>query len=230
MRRLAFAAAALVAVTAPAPAASANDSVPATATDWSQRIETTAEGGYRMGSPDAPVKLVEFLSLTCGHCATFAGEALPELKSAVKAGRVSVEYRNYVLDHYDLAAAALSRCARPERYFALTEALLADQPQWAAKIEALTPAQRAELEVSPTPASVRRTAALLGLDKIAARHGVSKARAQTCLSKPERLEQLIAMIGAAEQLGINGTPSFMLNGAVLGPQDWTSLRPLLAQP
>lgn len=225
---LALVAGALLGLAAPA-AAPGRDAVPAAQADWSARVQATAEGGYRMGNPDAPVQLVEFLSLTCSHCADFAGEALPQLKEQVRAGRVSVEYRNYVLNHYDAAAAILSRCASPAKYFALTEALLAEQDRWAAKIDALTPAQRAEIEVAPTPASVRRTAELLGLREIAARHGVTRAAADACLSDPARIEQLMVMNRSAEQLGIDATPSFILNGTVIGAQTWSSLQPVLGQ-
>jgi len=216
--------AAVPAVIAAAPSA------PAAPVDWSARVQATAEGGYRMGNPDAPLKLVEFLSLTCSHCADFANEAMPRVKDKVRSGQVSVEYRNYVLNHYDLAAGVLSRCATPAKYFALTEAYLAQQDSWAAKIDALTPAQRAEVEVAPTPASMRRIAELLGLKAIAARHGVTPAAANACLADPKRIRQLLAMGGAAEQLGVEGTPTFMLNGTLIGPQNWSSLEPVLGQP
>ncbi len=226
MRALALLAGALVAAVAPA-AAPASSAVSAPARDWSARIEATPAGGYRMGNPDAPIHLVEFLSLTCGHCADFAGEALPGLKKKVKAGEVSLEYRNYVLNHYDIAAAVLSRCAAPGNYFALTEAYLAEQPSWADRIDALTPAQKAEVEVDPTPASVRKIADLLGLRAIAARHGVTSARADACLADRARIDQLLAMGDAAQQLGVDGTPTFMLNGTMIGSQNWSSLEPVL---
>jgi protein-disulfide isomerase len=228
MRRLALLAGALI-VAAPIAASAAAAEV-APARDWSKSVVATAEGGYRMGNPNAPFKLVEFLSLTCGHCADFADEAMPRVKEKVREGRVSVEYRNYVLNHYDIAAAILSRCAAPANYFALTEAFLAEQGVWAEKIDALTPAQRAEVEVPPTPATMKRIAELLGLKAIAARHGVTRASADACLADPRRIQQLLAMGNAAEQLGIDGTPSFMLNGTVIGSQNWHSLEPVLGQP
>jgi protein-disulfide isomerase len=227
MRALLLAAAAAFTL---APAAVAAPAAPAQASDWSQRVEKTAEGGYRVGNPDAPVKLVEFLSLTCGHCAAFAAEAMPALHEQVRAGRVNVEYRNYVLNHYDLAAAVLSRCAAPRNYFNLTNALLEQQEVWAGRVDALTDAQRAEIEVRPTAATLRRTVELLGLDEIAKAHGVTPARARLCLSDAAALDQLLAMGQAAEQLGVEGTPTFMLNGKVIGPHDWASLQPLLGQP
>lgn len=225
MRRLALLAGVVMLAAPVAVPAAAAETAPAR--DWSKSVVATAEGGYRMGRPDAPLKLVEFLSLTCGHCADFAEQAMPKVKEKVRAGQVSVEYRNYVLNHYDVAAAVLSRCAAPANYFALTEAYLAEQGSWGAKIDALTPAQRAQVEVTPTPASVRRIADLLGLKAIAARHGVTAARANACLADPTRIKQLLAMGNAASQLGIDGTPAFILNGTVVGPQNWNLLDPVL---
>ena len=46
---------------------------------WSQTVVKTPEGGYLMGNPDAPIKLVEYGSLTCSHCADFSNESHEEL-------------------------------------------------------------------------------------------------------------------------------------------------------
>ena len=199
------------------------------AVDWSQRVAATPEGGFRMGNPDAPMKLVEFVSLTCSHCATFSAEAMPSLVQQVRSGRVSVEYRNYVLNHYDLAASVLSRCAAPDDYFALTTDLLAQQEVWAGRADALTPAQKAEVEVRPTPQSVARTAELIGLKQIAAAHGITPAEANRCLASAEGLDQVMAMRDAADRLGVSGTPTFMLNGQMIGPANWAMIQPLLTQ-
>lgn len=213
---------------AAAPAAAQAPQV--SAVDWAQRVATTPEGGFRMGNPDAPLKLVEFLSLTCSHCATFSAEATPALVQQVRSGRVSVEYRNYVLNHYDLAAAVLSRCAAPGDYFALTSDLFAQQSVWAGRADALTPAQKAEIEVRPTPQSVARTAELIGLKQIASAHGIAPAEATRCLASAEGLSQVMAMRDAADRLGVTGTPTFMLNGRMIGPANWAMIQPLLSAP
>ena len=226
MKRLASAFLAIGLVAA-APAAAQAPQV--SAVDWSQRVATTPEGGFRMGNPDAPLKLVEYMSLTCSHCATFSAEAMPELLNRVRSGRVSVEYRNYVLNHYDLAAAVLSRCAAPGHYFALNTDLFRQQSVWAGRAEALTPAQRAEVEVRPTPQSVARTADLIGLKQIAAEHGISAAEADRCLANAEGLGQVMAMRDAADRLGVDGTPTFMLNGRMVGAANWAMIQPMLAE-
>lgn len=227
MKRLASAFLAL-GLLAAAPAAAQAPAAPAV--DWSQRVARTPEGGFRMGNPDAPLKLVEFLSLTCSHCATFSAEATPSLVEHVRSGRVSVEYRNYVLNHYDLAASVLSRCAAPSDYFALTTDLLAQQDTWAGRADALTAAQKAEIEVRPTPQSVARTAELIGLKQIAAAHGITPTEANRCLASADGLSQVMAMRDAADRLGVEGTPTFMLNGQLLGPANWAMIQPLLSAP
>ena len=47
---------------------------------WAETVVITPEGGYRMGNPDAPIKIVEFASLTCSHCAEFAEAASASLR------------------------------------------------------------------------------------------------------------------------------------------------------
>ena len=58
--------------------------------DWTETVAATPEGGFRMGNPEAPVKLVEYASITCPHCAEFAEQGTSALRDQyVKSGRVS---------------------------------------------------------------------------------------------------------------------------------------------
>ncbi len=231
MRRgLLAALAAVAALTLPAADGVAQRRTAPAQRDWTETVEATLQGGFRMGNPDAPVKVIEFLSLTCPHCATFAAQGGPRLiRDHVRSGRVSLEYRNYILNGYDLAAAFLSRCAAPARYFDLNHALLASQPQWMGRIDALTDAQRAELRGMQPLAAMQRIVALLGLDAIAARHGVSPAVQRACLADQAGLTRLAEMQQAASRdFGVNSTPSFVVNGRLAANvHDWAALEPLL---
>lgn len=196
--------------------------------DWSRLVATTPEGGYRMGNPDAPVKVVEFISLTCPHCAAFATDGMQQLiQRYVRTGRVSLELRNFVLNGVDLAAATLSRCTTPQNYFALNHAILAAQPQWSARIQALPPDQYRQMSELPRPQALAQIASVSGLDAIAARHGVSAQRAASCFADDARLSQLATIGQAAAQLGVTGTPSFLINGQLVAAGDWAELEPLL---
>lgn len=229
-----FAAAAALAGASALPAAQASKAAPAAARDWSRTVTVTPEGGYRMGNPNAPVKLIEYGSLTCGHCAKFAEEGVPQLVSRyVKPGRVSFEFRNYVRDPGDMAAALLSRCAAPSRYFAVTDRYYATQKQWFGKLQGMTEAQAAAIEKLPEQQRVARVAALGGLDAIAVNSGgVAPARARQCLTGQAAVQRLVAMRKVAiEKHKLQGTPTFIVNGRTAeGAYDWATLEPLLRPP
>lgn len=221
---------ALAAVLASVPAEAQRRPAPAAAQrDWSLVAARTAEGGFRMGNPAAPVQLVEYFSTTCPHCAHFAAEGTPVLiRNYVRTGRVSLEYRNYVLNGIDVAASLISRCAPPRGYFEMTHFLLANQAQWTAGVSRLTPAQRAEIQALPPLRLAQRLIAVLGLDAIAARYGVTPAIRAACLSSQARFDELDTLEhGGETRFGVTGTPTFVINGRSVGPQTWASLEPML---
>ena len=102
-RLIAFAALALTAGLPLAPAASAPPRK-AAAADWTRTVAMTPAGGFRMGNPAAKATLIEYGSLTCPHCGHFAAEATPEIRSLVRSGELSFEYRSFVLNAPDVAA------------------------------------------------------------------------------------------------------------------------------
>lgn len=228
-RLLAAALAGAALAAAPAPPAAAQQAQ----ADWTRTVAATPEGGYRIGNPDAPVKVIEFVSLTCPHCAHFSAEAMPELVGEhVKSGRVSFELRNYFLNGIDLVASLVSRCAAPDDYFALSAAILAEQPDWVGRIQALGPEAREEIGALGPMAGMVRVAREAGLDAIAARHGVGADALAACLADPDRAETLVLMQQAAERdFGVDSTPSFAVNGRLVpGVHDWSALEPLLEPP
>ena len=197
--------------------------------DWTQRIEQTPEGGFRMGDPDAPVKLVEYLSLTCQECARLTAEGGQRLfQYYVREGRVSVEYRNFTLNAYDMAAAFISRCASPREYFNMTHHLLGHQPQWLGRMQALSDAQRAELRAMTPIQAMQRIAEMLGLNAIAARYGITPAQQRACLADQAGLDRIGQVMEAAgSQHQVAETPTFLINGVKQNAGNWAQLEPLL---
>ena len=223
--RLLLAAAAALAVPAALPVEAA---LAQAQRDWTRVVAQTPEGGFRMGNPNAPVKLVEYLSLTCSHCAEFAEQGTPQLMNHVRSGRVSLEYRNFVLNAYDLAASFLSRCAAPQDYFALNHAILASQEQWMGRARSLTAEQRQELGGLEPIQGMQRIVSWTGLDAIAARHGIDAAEARTCLADQAGLDRVVQLREAGDRLGVEGTPSFAINGRLAAHvHNWEQLEPLL---
>ena len=217
---IAIAVAAIVA----APAAAA----PRPAADWTRTVVQTAEGGFRMGNPKARVKLVEYGSLACPHCRHFEENGYkPLVQKYVRSGRVSYEFRNFLLNTPDIAASLLAHCAGPGKFFAMSQAVFAAQPQWFDKVRALTDAQTAELETLSEQQRIARLGQVAGFPQIAARFGVTPVRARQCLLDPKGLERLLNMTKAAEDRGINRTPTFLINDKVVDAASWDQLEPLL---
>lgn len=200
----------------------------AAARDWTKAVVATPEGGFRMGNPNAPMKLIEFASLTCPHCAQFAAEGMPQLLSKyVKSGRVSFEFRNFVRNPYDLAGSLLGQCAGPTNFFPLTHQIFATQPQWMAKVKPHVQA----IGALPESERVPRIAAVTGLDAMAAKAGVPAARAKQCLNDVNAIGKLLQIRQTAVgTYKLEGTPTFILNGKNSGAADWASLQPHLGPP
>ena len=198
--------------------------------DWSQVVNQSPEGGFVMGNPNAPVKLVEFGSMTCGHCATFAAEGEPALiDKYVKSGQVSFEFRNFVRDAADIAAALIARCNGPSAFFPLTDQLFAAQKDWLGALSSM-PRQQAEQMASLSPQQqVAAYAQIGGLDQFARTRGIPAAKAQSCLADQAALQRLVDMgQKAAAQYKIPGTPAFAINGRLVeDAADWKMLEPKL---
>jgi protein-disulfide isomerase len=221
-----LAAAAAVPAAAAAPAGKA---APARS-DWSRTVVATAEGGFRMGNPAAKVKLIEYGSLTCGHCAVFAKEGMASLVGTyVRSGKVSYEYRNMVLNGLDVAATLVARCGGPGRFFEVSDALYAAQDQWKERVKKLTDAQKQALNALPENQRLGRLAELAGIPPIAAKHGVAAAQSKRCLEDRGAFDRLGTMNEAATSAGVPGTPTFFLNGSNIGTHSWKSLEPVLRE-
>jgi protein-disulfide isomerase len=221
----------LVVLSAPAVAAPAGKAAPARAVarDWTKTVVVTPAGGFRMGNPAAPVKLIEYGSLTCPHCAHFSKSAKAALEARVRSGRLSFEFRNYVLNGNDVAATLVARCAAPAAYFRLTESLYAQQQQWIGRIGSISLDAKLKLSALPDGEMYGRIADIAGLTQLAAAAGVPPQRAKACLADPAGLARIDAMNAAAEKLGVHGTPTFFVNGKRIHAHEWAELDPLIRQ-
>ena len=193
---------------------------------WSDVVVKTPEGGYRMGNPDAPIKLVEFGSMTCGHCAEFAHKATAQLRDDfVASGRVSFEFRNFVRDPIDLSAALLARCGAPESFHALTDQIFANQ---AAIIDIWNKADQGAkeaLEGMKPELRLIEVGKLTGLTDFVAARGVAKDQANACLGNIAEASALSEGTNKQAELhDITGTPSFLINGAMSPDNTWEAIK------
>jgi protein-disulfide isomerase len=221
---------ALAGIAATAPHADAAPVRRAARADWARNVVATPEGGFRMGNPGAKVKLVEYGSLTCVHCAAFSREGVaPLVARYVRTGKVSYEYRNFLLNGLDVAATLVARCGGPARFFPVSEKLYATRDQWMGRLARLSQAQKDQLNALPEGQRLGRLADIIGLTGLAAQHGISPVQARRCLADHVALERLGKMTEAAGAQGVDGTPTFFLNGANIGSHNWATLEPILRE-
>ncbi len=84
------------------------------------------------GRADAPVTVLEYFSLTCGHCAAFHRDTWPRVKrELVDTGRVRMVWRDFPLDQVALTAAMVARALPAERYEGFISTLFQTQDRWA---------------------------------------------------------------------------------------------------
>jgi protein-disulfide isomerase len=150
-----------------------------------------------MGSPDAPVTVIEYAMFTCPHCAAFHKDVLPQLKeNYIDTGKVRLVFREVYFNRPSLWAAMIARCAPADRYFGVADLLFDTQRDWASadSDEALV-------------------AKLYGVGRQA---GLTDDEMQACLTDRGFAEALVADFQKnAEADGIEATPSFVIDGETL---------------
>lgn len=202
---------------------------PPAGTTWAEQVTKSKDGGYVLGNPEAPIKLVEFASLTCPHCADFAAKSKTELRETfVNSGRVSYEFRNYVRDAIDLTAAQLTRCAAPESFFGLTDQVFLNQAAMFAKAQAAGEAAYTAAMQAPDAKRGQAIADLTGLGDFFAARGVSKDQSAACLANAAEAQALAkATQDSSTEYGITGTPTFLLNGSKMDVNTWPEVKAAL---
>jgi protein-disulfide isomerase len=196
----------------------------ATSANWAGQIAVTADGSHRYGNPDAPVRLNEFVSYTCPHCAHFHKESDPVLRlTVVPKGQVSVTVTNFLRNPIDLTIAMLTNCGDPKRFFVRHNAFFATQDVWMAKIEKTSRDQQARWYQGELPDRMRAIASDLGFYAKMESWGIGRAQTDVCFADKAMLDKLRAQQSEVEKLGFQGTPSFTLNGEALDANDWASV-------
>jgi protein-disulfide isomerase len=198
--------------------------------DWSEVVNATS-AGFMMGNPDAKVKLIEIGALTCPHCREFDEKGVPSLiENYVKSGKVSWEFRTYLLQGPDIPAALIARCNGTKGFFPLARALYADQAQWMGKLIATPQAQLEQVQNLPEKKEFIEMARLAGLQDWAAARGVPQAKSNQCLTDTRKIDQLVQLSSDvnAQYPDFVGTPSFIINGVLLKETaSWDKLEPQL---
>ena len=186
-------------------------------TEWATTVVETPDGGMQMGNPNAPVKLIEYGSLSCSHCADFSEKASEELRNKyVASGKVSYEFRSYLLGGQDIPATLLVQCGGTASFFPLLEQAYAAQKEWLGKLMAMSPAEQQSLTALPMPQQFAALASKTGLDTFVKQRGISSAKVDACLANNAAVEKLMKIRERANtEYKVPGTPTFLINGQVV---------------
>lgn len=214
-----------------APARGVVAAVPAPAGKaWSDVVSATSDGGYRMGNPDAAVQLVEYGSFTCPHCKLFESEGLPALERGyIASGRLSYEFRPFLIHSPDPMATLLIECRGAAYFFPLSEQAFAAQDSWLGKLVAVPPKQQEAWQSMAPADQFQAMAKASGLKSFLAARGLPGVQADACLADQAAVSRIVGVRDhAANDLGVNGTPSFLINGQLVdGASAWEQLEPRL---
>jgi protein-disulfide isomerase len=200
------------------------------AADWTKTVTLTADGGIRMGNPQAKVKVVEFFSFTCPHCAAFAAEGFgPLTQTYVRGGKVSFEIRAALRDALDLSVALGARCVAPARYFAAVEAIMGSQQDWIVKASDYIDANHDALNGANKVKAVHAMLTAAGIEATLAKQGVAPAALDTCLDAKPAEDALQKTTNDAWNVRhISGTPGFFINDAAQPDvHGWAQLEPAI---
>jgi protein-disulfide isomerase len=160
---------------------------------------TTTDYDLAKGSETAPLTIIEFASVACGHCATFHEQVYPTLKeNYVDTGQVRFIMREMITGSPQLSVAGftLARCVAEDRYFDA--------------IDLLFQQQSSIFRATQNPNGARSQYVA-----IAGALGLSEADLQTCLSDESIAQGIVDSHERAAAAGVDGTPRFVFNGRLL---------------
>ena len=197
-------------------------------TNWNAVVSRTPLDSHLLGNPNAPVKLIAYISYTCSHCAQFEAESDAQLRiGMIGPGKGSIEVRNFVRDPVDLTVALLTHCGPVSKFFANHSTFLRHQTTWLATAERLTDGQRQRWSNPDFTTRTRAIAGDLGLYTLMEARGYDRPTLDRCLADRALAERLAKNTKeAGEKDFVTGTPSFVLGGIPLsGTHNWAALKP-----
>ena len=163
---------------------------PAGTVDMAKLLEEGSLPEKALGEADAPVTIVEYASMTCGHCANFHRNTLPAIKTDyIDTGKARLIMREFPFDPRAEAGFMLARCA-DDKYFAMVDVLFQQHQSWVGVENARE--------------------ALLQIARLA---GFSQESFEACLTDQKLLDDVRAVrTRGANDFGVDSTPTFFVNG------------------
>lgn len=164
---------------------------PAATVDVTELMKPGVLPEMALGNPDAKVKIVEYMSMTCSHCADFHNKTFDAIKTKyIDTGKIYFVIREFPLDPLAAAGFMLARNAPGGKYFDVVAYLFKTQDQWAFVDDPLS-----------------------GLRNVSKQFGYSPATFEATLTDQKLLDNINATRErGSKDFGITGTPTFFING------------------
>lgn len=147
-----------------------------------------------LGSPDAPVTIIEYSEYLCGYCQRFALETLPRIEEEyIATGKVKFIFRDFpVHGQPAVVMAMVAECAAEQGKFWEMQSFLWERTdEWSRSEDLL--------------ATVQGYADELGIDT---------EQYTSCLQEGTVVDRVIEDYNIGVQDGVSGTPSFLINGTL----------------
>ena len=154
--------------------------------------------GYVLGSPSAPVEVIEFADFECPACGQYATLTEPDVRTRlVNTGRVRVRYIDYPLpmhkNTWDASLAAA--CANDQgKFWEMHDALFANQDRW-------------NREATNRPRGP--------IGDLAKSVGLDMTKYNACMDADTHRAKIQSHVAEAEKRNITSTPTFVFNGTVV---------------
>lgn len=162
-------------------------------TDARGRIVDTIEAlkEKKIGTEEANIEIIEFASLTCGHCAKFHNEVFPKIKKEfIDTGKVSFIYQDFPLDKFALKASVIARCSGEKKFFSFLKVLYSKQKDW-----------------------TRTEDPFRSLLKIAKLGGLKNEEIKVCVGNKSIEDGILKQrLNASKKFDIKATPTLYING------------------
>ncbi|WP_374414597.1 thioredoxin domain-containing protein [Novosphingobium colocasiae] len=196
---------------------------------WADMVDVTPDGGYRLGNPEAPIKLIEYGSLSCPHCAKFTQDGHEELvNDFIASGRVSWEFRSFAIHPQDVPLTMLVTCSGKEAVFPLVQQVYLNFDAMNAPLADKAVQDRANA-VMQLPAAQRLPgmAEALGYTQFFAQRGIAVDQANKCLGNVDTAKQIAEFSDKYTNDGITGTPTLLVNGSKVDSTEWEETKAAL---
>jgi protein-disulfide isomerase len=164
------------------------------------------------GSPNAPIIMVEYASMTCPHCADWQKDVMPKLmETYIKTGKVRYIFREFPLDPAARMASALARCQKGDAFHSMIDHLFLNQKQW--------------IHDFNNDGQISQEDVVQGLALMGRVAGMTPAQVQACASNAENLAIVDANFQEGQTLyNINSTPTFIAGDVThVGEWKWEEL-------